>query len=182
MKTTLTLSLILLPWLSFGQLVENLPVDQDGKLMFSEVTQVDGTTKDDLFLRSKLFFSELFKEAAKEAIKFEDKDQGIIMGDGAYDISFVHLGLIYRKRMFFSIKVESRDNRYRYQFYNIYYQELGSTTYQFPEDYFSPTNYYRSKGRPKANNELTLTHTLDQVNYMKKILVTVMGRPISEDW
>jgi hypothetical protein len=55
MKKVLTI-LILSPFALFGQLIDELPMDENGSLAFSEVIQVDGVVKDELYFRSKDFF------------------------------------------------------------------------------------------------------------------------------
>lgn len=183
MKTTLTLSLLLLPWLSFSQLVENLPTDQAGKLVYTEVIQVDSTSKDELFLRSKRFFAELFG-GSTEAIKLEDRESGTMIGEGAFQISFIYMGLNYNRLMLFTIKTECKDNRYRYQVDNIHYKDKGATTETFTaEDYFSVANYYKNKGKPKPQNESTLKATQGNIAYTLNMLKTMMQKPVSgEDW
>lgn len=182
MKNTLTLSLLLLPWLSFSQLVENLPTNSEGKLCYSEVIQVDSTSKEELYLRSKLFFGELFG-GSKEAIKFEDRETGTIIGEGAMEIAFIYLGLIYNRLMYFTVTVETKENRYRYQIAKLYYTDKGSTTPFFAEDYFKPENYYKGSGKPKPQNESTLVGTKNNIAYIEHKLKTIMQRPIqSEEW
>jgi hypothetical protein len=184
MKPTILSYFLLLPLLSIGQLAEDLPTNEAGKLFYSEVIQVDGVLKDDLFMRSQLFFSELFGNS-EAAIKLKDSSSGIIIGEGAFEISFIYMGLLYKKFMFFSVKNECRDNRYKYEIFDIYFQDSGAESSTITaEDYFSESNYYKKNGKPKPQNESTLNETKRNIEYIKNMLLTIMARNISteENW
>lgn len=92
------------------------------ELTFSEVKTVDSTfTKDDLYLKTKMWFANTFKDA-KEVIQLDDKENGIIIGKGS--ISIYHSQAVFAKQgdytgyIRFTIKVQVKDGRYKYELYN----------------------------------------------------------------
>ena len=61
--------------------VSSLPLDETGKVNYTEVIAVDSLSADNLFLNSKQFFVDVFK-SAKSVIQIEDKESKVIIGKG----------------------------------------------------------------------------------------------------
>lgn len=54
MKVILTI-LFLTPFTLFGQLIDELPKDENGNLYFTEIIQVDSVSRNQLYLRATNF-------------------------------------------------------------------------------------------------------------------------------
>jgi hypothetical protein len=64
----------------FSQQQEIIPV-VDGKMIFSRIVKVDSTTKDELYLRAKVWISQAFK-SPNDVIQLDDKVSGQIFIKG----------------------------------------------------------------------------------------------------
>ena len=92
----------------------NMPF-KDGKLMYEGVIEQPGKSKIDLYNNAKQWFVDYFK-SSKDIIQSEDKEQGRIVGKGVI--------LVYANPKFepykvdVTVQVDSKENKYRYRFYN----------------------------------------------------------------
>jgi hypothetical protein len=109
----------------------NLPVT-NGQVIYTGVVEVDGKTKEDLYKNAQQWFMDFFS-SQKDVIQDKDKEEGIVFGEvNLYFFSGTGLGATQNWTNHFTIKIECKDNKYRYSFYNM----LISTN---PSD---NTNYY----------------------------------------
>lgn len=84
----------------------------DGRINFSEIVPVDGASKDDLYARTKIWFADTFK-SSNDVIQLDDKDNGVIIGRGKI--------VEKEKKWDFTVKVQVKDQRFKVEFYDIYY-------------------------------------------------------------
>ncbi len=109
---SLFISLLLIVIISL-QLSAQLPTNEKGQIEFSEVVQVEGISKDDLFNNAVRWFAEAFKDA-KEVIQLKDKESGEVFGKGNFDFSNVALAFsCYSGEITFTIQVLVKDGRYK---------------------------------------------------------------------
>ncbi|WPY97634.1 DUF4468 domain-containing protein [Christiangramia sp. OXR-203] len=151
MKNSILILLFLYPVQFFSQVIDELPTDENGNLYYSEVIQVENADKNELYLRSKQFFAEIFK-SANDVIQMDDKDSGIIIGKGFNDIYITVIGIATPIQMWYSIKIQSKDDRYKYDIYDIYFKsypgQYGVTTTS-AEKMFDKEKYYKNNGKPR---------------------------------
>ncbi len=85
-------------------------------LSFSEVVQVEGISKGELYNRAKIWFAEVYKDA-KEVIQVDDKESGKIIGKGTepFTQSFMTSSAITKGGISYIIKVFLKDGRYKYE-------------------------------------------------------------------
>ncbi len=182
MKKLFIAFLSLLPLLTFGQIIDELPKSENGKLYYSEVTQVDSVTQTQLYLNSKLFFVDAFK-SAQDVIQIDDKEKGIIVGKAFVDISSKMLGTSYPVKMWVTIKIQSKDGRYKYEIYDFYYENYppnyvlpdGSAKSQTAEDVFNRNNYYKNNGQPKKSSLNFKTQTVEKIELIKSMIIKSMN-------
>lgn len=93
---------------------------KDGKVVFESVDSSITATANELYSRSKLWLADAFRDS-KEVIQLDDKENGTIMGKGNFE--FVQSLATYT--CYFSFKINTKDNKYRIQFYDIY-TEVGT--------------------------------------------------------
>lgn len=158
--------------LSFAQIIKELPQDEEGKFNINKVVEVKDVSKDQLFLRSKTFFVNTFK-SANEVIQLEDKEEGIIIGKGTSKLMISGgLGVYIGIWMSYSIKVQSKEGRYKFEIYDVSYQgDYGKT---YPEDWFSESKYYKKNGKPRGINEQYKEKTIAVFNSIENSIITTM--------
>jgi len=145
MKVILTI-LFLTPFTLFGQLIDELPKDENGNLYFTEIIQVDSVSRNQLYLRANQFFVKAFK-SSKDVIQLADKDDGLIEGKGFSIIIEAGVEL----QMWYSLKIQSKDGRYKYEIHNLYF--LYGTRSSPPSEVFDKSVYYKKNGQPRAAYE-----------------------------
>jgi hypothetical protein len=147
---------------SFAQIIDELPKDDNGNLNFHEVVQVDSASKEQLYLRAKVFFANAFN-SAKDVIQMDDREAGIIIGKG-WDNIFIKIALHQVPlKMWYSVKIQSKDGRYKCEVYDISYQ--GETSVRgYPADVFSNKNYFKANGQPRDVNEKYKLETIRKAN------------------
>lgn len=180
--------LSIVPLLSYGQLIEELPKNEDGKLNFSGVIQSESFKQNQLYLNSKQFFADAFK-SAKDVIQMDDKESGIVIGKGFVDINAKMLGASYPVKMWYTIKIQSKDGRYKYEIYDIYFENYppnyvlpdGYAKSQTAEDIFDKTNYYKKNGQPKNQSLNFKTQMVEKIDGLKSMIVDAMKKSIGSD-
>lgn len=173
MKVVIFIILILSSATGFGQLIDELPKDESGNLNYNEVIQLEGNLKGELYLRSKQFFVDVFK-SAKDVIQMDDKEAGIIIGKGFNDIYIKVMGMNHPIQMWYSIKIQSKDNRYKYEIYDIYFKSYASS--QVPsvttqaDELFDKTSYYKKNGDAKDVPE---KYKIEMITKAKSLIVAI---------
>lgn len=117
MKNLLTV--IFLHGISIGMNAQILPLNEFGKVEYTEVVKIDSTTQNLLFSSAQKWFVETFKNA-KDVIQVENRENGEIIGKGTFHIqtnrfgySAIGLGVVR-----FQVQVDVKDGRYKYSFSN----------------------------------------------------------------
>lgn len=108
-----TLILLLLPFLAKAQ--NEFPV-KDGKVVYELVDSSVKGSANDLKARAKIWFANAFRDS-KEVIQFDGENSVIGKGNFQFEQSLVPF--VIR----FSVKIDTKDNKYRAQFYDITYKE-----------------------------------------------------------
>lgn len=184
MKKSILCFLMLTPCLIFGQIIENLPSDESGKIVFSEVVSLDSMTEQGLYSNSKQFFLDHFK-SSREVIQLDDKINFIVAGKAFMDINALMLGTKYPVKMWFTIKIQCKDGRYKYDIYDIYFENYapnyvlpdGSAKSQTAEDIFYQENFYKKNGKPRSSN----LHFLNETNKVIEDLIFKMKESMNND-
>jgi len=120
----------------------------DGKIVFEGVVKTDSTlTKQEIYSRAREWLVNSFV-SGKAVLQLDDKAEGKIMGDGRTKFTYVRdpgavLVAMQEFKYQFTIKIEVRDGRYKYQVYNFlidddltYYQGRVILTRHFSFDDF----------------------------------------------
>lgn len=146
---------------------------KNDQIHYEGVVPVDNANANDLFTRGKLFIAENYV-SSPDVTKLEDKDSGILLIKALFSIA--HNNLVSRGRVSYSLKIETKDNRYKYTITNIRYKF--NVTYQyinkdFDEDliqwgfssagYDSKSSYDKLMGFHQSINDyfLNLINTLN---------------------
>lgn len=182
MKKIILSLLAFVPFISFAQLIDELPKDENGKLLYTDVIQADSIKMDQLYLNSKQFFVDAFK-SAKDVIQLEDKEAGIVIGKGFSDIVIKSLGLGVKEQMWYTIKIQSKDGRFRYDIYDIYFKSYPYQGNPNPgtapaENIFDKSNYYKKNGTPKESSLKYKNAMEDNIQNLVALIKTSMSKSV----
>ena len=98
-----------------------MPPLVDGKIFYSEVVQVESTPAKELHARAKLFVAEQYK-SAPDVIKLDSPENGILLVKGFMKVPFHGTDPI---DVWFTLKIETKDNRYRVSAYDFAFSSKG---------------------------------------------------------
>ena len=114
----LVLMLVIVP---VGAADYTMPPLVDGKILYSEVVQVENTPAKELYARAKLFVAEKYK-SAPDVIKLDDPEDGILLVKGFMKVPFHGTDPI---DVWFTMKIETKDNRFRVSAYDFAFSSKG---------------------------------------------------------
>lgn len=188
MRLLFMILMVVIPTISFGQLIDELPKDDNGNLNYNEVIQVDSIKKDELYLRSKFFFVDVFK-SANDVIQMDDKEAGVVVGKGFNDIYIRVMGITTPIQMWYTIKIQSKEGRYKYEIYDIYFRsypgQYGITTTR-AEEMFDKRKYFKKNGEPRDVLEKYKIETIAKANSLVIAIKVTMSKPATSsnknDW
>lgn len=180
--------------MALGLAIPALKAQDVAPLTYSEVIQVDGVSKDELYNRAKQWFVATYGDATK-VIQNEDKESGIITGKAISGTMF--LGFFYTKKsggfgrktdepMYgtarYTITIAVKDGRYKYSVSDIYHEKWGLLPESF-DNLDIPDAIKDTYG--KAADRNGLKESADAI-FEKLIssLKTGMSKPVptEEDW
>ena len=150
---------------------DNLPFNEKGDFLIQEVVETPGS-KEQLFGRAALFYAESFN-SANDVVQVKDSDNGLIQGKGLSELDIdteYGIGTVY---MFYSIKIECKDNRFRYRIYDVYYQSPENPNIKStPQDWFRHSAYESLKPKHK---KLSLSVTNSYVRNTRQVLIDLIS-------
>ncbi|WP_306350730.1 DUF4468 domain-containing protein [Flavobacterium sp. '19STA2R22 D10 B1'] len=174
MKSIILLFLVSLS--TYGQIIEDIPIDDQKGVHFNTNLQVEGKTKEELYTIAKEFITVPFKSSIV-SIQTEDKEQGLIIAKAS---SFIEIssGILYaeRFRMDYIFKIQCRDNVLQYEIYDITY--LGRSGFRNAETIFEKSYYYRENGKPKSIPEKFKLQTQKKVTSIQDLLIASIKSPV----
>lgn len=173
----------------FGQVIDELPTDENGKINFNEVVVIDSVSAGEIYLRAKRFFVDTFK-SANDVIQMDDKEASIIIGKGYSDIYIKIAGPPTALQLWYSIKIQGRDGRYRFDIYDISFKSYSSQyapSSEAPaEQAFEKSTYYKKNGEPRAVSErykIEMTKVIeDIINSIKTEMKVPIIVKSKNDW
>lgn len=104
-----------------GQVIAELPTNESGKLNYNDIVKTDSIVKQELYSNAKLFFANKFK-SANDVIQLDDKENTIIVGKGYNDIFIKSKTSSFKTQLWFTIKIQCKDGRYKYEIYDLYFK------------------------------------------------------------
>lgn len=167
----LLLAVFAIPVVGFSQILEDLPLNESGKISYSEIVTVEGVKKDELFLRAKTV-QQNFKIKEQGYIKdilLEDKEEGVMIYSGVY----ILLG--QNMRVDFKLKIQVKDNKYKYELFEFVFTYPFDKRQEEAEFVFDKKNYYRSNGKVYSYKIELKDSMKEQFEDMKGILAQQMS-------
>lgn len=104
-----------------AQLHDKFPFNEKGEIVYSEVVNIKGADKTDLYRKATIFFADDMLSTGN-IVQLDDKENGIIIGKGFLTIPIQNKKMSIPVNLHFTIKVEARDDRYRYEVYSLRYE------------------------------------------------------------
>ena len=146
---------LLLLFISFGiqaqQAKFDFPLNENGQIIFTEVVAADGKAKTDLFTNSKMFFVNTYK-VTQDKLKINSEASSVT--DSQYYIMTVKInGSDVKVKLYYTISILSKDNKYKYEIKNILTKTEVSETPL--EKLFDKTATEKAAQKPKAMETLT---------------------------
>jgi hypothetical protein len=172
MKTTVFFACVFCVVLLKSQTEINIPVcEKTGNVFYEKVIQVPDKSKDLIYIKIKQWIPLQFR-TAKDVIEADDKNNGVIVLKGASDVTIeTGFGNVVRA-MFFTISVYIRDERFKIEVSNIYYENYPDKSNNFKTDRTSAEEMmlskkmHNNKGEPRRVNISYRENTNRIVNYI----------------
>lgn len=182
MKHFVIILIVVLPSLLFGQQEEanyelpnykmELPINEEtGLISFVYVVQVNGISKNELFSRAQIWFSNKYN-SVDHVLRMVEKKNGILMGYAFTDMTIMEAGLGELEKMYYTIKIYVKDGRYKCVITDLRFQSYASEFDLYP-DIFSAEHLmidelYKSNGKVRSKN----------VEYKEKTIAAVRSLAI----
>jgi hypothetical protein len=101
-------------------------------LAFEEVVPVDNTTKEDLYKRAKYWAVDLFNNPNK-VIQLDDPSEGVLVikAQFPYNQSWSYASESSRGIITYTLKIMSREGRYKYTFSDFVHTSYGSASFLY---------------------------------------------------
>lgn len=149
----------------------------EGKVIYSEVVQVDSTSKEELYRRAKVWIANSF-QSAKAVIDLDEKESQNVIGKG--NIQWSTFGLLIGKNsrtVKFTFYIKAKDNKVKIEFKSIELgYDLGNVKNNDPvETYIEAKNPFykgmREEDFKKIDDTITNTIADFKQNVSKKAKV-----------
>lgn len=128
----------------------DFPLNENGQIIFTEVVNAEGKTKDDLYNNSKMFFVNTYK-VTQEKLK-QNKEASSVTDNQYSIISIKANGSDVKAKLFYTIAIMSKDGKYKYEIKNIFTKTEVSETPL--EKMFDKTASEKAAQKPKLQETL----------------------------
>ena len=166
--------------LAQDKLLGILPL-RDGKVTYTDVIQLQGVSKDEMYKRAKHWFVDTFN-SGKDVIQLDDKENGEVIGKGCFKaLWLINFYSSQSVNVWKTIIIQIKDNRYRYEITDFrmrkYYlpsQNASITDVGIPlEEWNKGHNSSNKRFYPKINTQLAA---------LIKSLEVAMKNNITDSW
>jgi hypothetical protein len=176
MEQTFLIAVLLITFRSFGQKEDLVFPVKDGHIIFEEVIGIDSLKKDDLYNRAKLWIINTFK-SPKQVLTTDDKELGIIKGNGIFIILKGHL---QEETVRFTFEIDLKDYKYKYSFSDFNFLDNYGNSTNITIDYYY--NYYNSgKNLGRGMVIRLLQASKEKIETIVSALKSSITKP-STDW
>lgn len=122
MKSIKNIIVLILTAFSLNAQVD-LPIDSStNKITYSGVVNIDSTSKNDLYAKAKEWVALAFK-SANDVIQLDDAPNGKLIAKG---ITVIKSGKYPAGNINFTLKIETKDNKYRYEITDLHHTDGGT--------------------------------------------------------
>ena len=172
---------------AYNQSFNSVTVDStNGNIVFSEVIIIDSTNKNELYSRAREWFALTFN-SADAVLQMDDRESGKLIGK-ALQYIFIPTALSTVKvKMYYTISIYVKENRYKYLISNITYKMLPSEYVPNPSEVRAEeviTDHEVNQVKPKVRDKYR-TETLRVINGLSESIkhaMTLKGSEINDKW
>ena len=154
---------------------------KEGKVTYSDVVQLQGVTKEEMYNRVKLWFIETYN-SSKDVIQLDDKEHGEIIGKGCFRAKWnFRFYTVLSMNVWKTIKIQFKDDSFRYEItdfrLNNYFYPIQNTSIS---DTCIPIELW-NKGHD-ANNKRFYPRINNQMIALINSLKTAVKTKITDNW
>lgn len=157
----------------------------DGELIYSEVVEANGKSKEELYNAGRIWFTSTFN-SAKAVLDIDDKEMGMMAGKAWSQIYVTSLGFPVAYKLWYRISIEVKEGRYRYQIKNLEFEAQEAQQIGGPspaENMFKEANMYRSNGKIKPLMLSFYSQMEETVITLENSLQSdLLKKPLKDDW
>lgn len=163
-----------------------LPINSEtGKIEFQNVITIDGKSKDELYLASREWFAKTFT-SSNAVLQLDDKEAGKLIGKGFAD-HYVKLTpnayTSMKYRMYFTLSVDIKDNKYRYTISDITFKDDTFSSMNGPAELItSDSKLYKSNGKPNTYHTGAKTAIIEYFPVMAESLNAYLLAYKTDNW
>jgi hypothetical protein len=121
---------------------------ENGRIIYKEVVDAPNRTQDQLYTSARLWFLDSFK-SSKDVIQYEERESGIIAGNGNTSLYISTMVGAVENKLFFSVRIEVKDEKFRYQISDLFIQHDLNSPKMPVERWLSAESMYKKNGKPK---------------------------------
>ena len=166
--------------LAQDKLLGILPL-KDGKVTYSDVIQIQGVSKDEMYKRAKHWFIDTFN-SGKDVIQLDDKENGEVIGKGCFKVLWmVSFYSTQSINVWKTIKIQIKDDRFRYEI-----SDFKMKNYYLPSENASisdvgiPLEVW-NKGHD-SNNKKFYPKINNQITALIKSLENALEKNVNDSW
>jgi hypothetical protein len=164
MRTLFTLLLLIVAFASHAQ---TLPVDETGKVNFTEVVEIQDSAHN-LYAKALQWFAITFK-SSNDVIQMKDESTGMIIGKGTAYVKWPgQLGVYTQGWLEFIITIAVKNGKYKYNITGFKYQDKD---YYYPAVHADDLNAKDNKPNNKRKQVV-----IDMVNKITTSMKTEMSK------
>jgi hypothetical protein len=108
------IGIILFNLAAFAAEEVKLPVDEAGKVTYTEVVTMEGQTQDALYSRALEWFAKTFN-SAKNVIQMQDKENGKLIGKALIPITVKDISRYPAGVVSYTLSISTKEGKYKYE-------------------------------------------------------------------
>lgn len=187
MKTITFIFFTILLGTSYSQ---DLLFNEKQKLKVTPAVFEDSTlSKMQMHGRNKSFIAEIFK-SANDVIQSDDVEIGMLIAKGFSDIYLQGPIGVVKEKMFYTLKLQSKEGRARMSIINVYYETYATSAMpakiSYPADWFSSIELYKKNGKERKMQASYRDETMQKISDLNKLFlkyeVNSNDSEDSDDW
>jgi len=146
-----------------------MPLGANGRYAYSEVIQSPGLKKEELYKHARVWFAEFFNDS-KSVLEMAEREDGVLIGTG--------WSKIQGGKFWYSIKIEVRDERYKYTITDMEIQSDPITYNPVPAK-ISLEVMLSNERRSRSLKEVVILKLQDICSSLQKVVRTPQTK---DDW
>lgn len=153
-----------------------LPLNERHLIDFTQVVEVPGASKNELYARGKVWFANTF-QSARNAIQADDKEAGVLIGKGWQPSYYTTAnGGVVPFQLWYTVRFAFKEGRYRYSLTDFLVSDYSAYT-PSPVEAEGPAFATKGNGTP-TNQAKAYTWSLSQSAFFTRVALELsMSKP-----